>query len=222
MSNPAFLPYKPLQLNSENEMKNNSLDFLNKIGFRKSIRHFSDKPVPLSIIKNCIKAAGTAPNGANLQPWQFIVVSSPKVKQKIRIAAEKEEETFYKDGAPQEWLEVLKPLGTNEEKPFLEDAPYLIAIFMKKYTVDSQNRISRHYYVHESVGIATGILITALHFSGLVTLTHTPSPMRFLNEILDRPKNEKPYLLLVVGHPADKALIPNITKKKFGEICSII
>jgi len=203
-------------------MKNNSLDFLNKIGFRKSIRHFSDKPVPLSIIKNCIKAAGTAPNGANLQPWQFIVVSSPKVKQKIRIAAEKEEETFYKDWAPQEWLEVLKPLGTNEEKPFLEDAPYLIAIFMKKYTVDSQNRISKHYYVHESVGIATGILITALHFSGLVTLTHTPSPMRFLNEILDRPKNEKPYLLLVVGHPADKALIPNITKKKFGEICSII
>jgi nitroreductase len=221
MSDSAFLPYKPLQLNSENEMKNNSLDFLNKIGFRKSIRHFSDKPVPLSIIKNCIKAAGTAPSGANLQPWQFVVVSDSKVKKEIRIAAEKEEESFYHDSAPDEWLEVLKPLGTNEVKSFLVDAPYLIAIFMKKYTVDSQNRISKHYYVHESVGIATGILITALHFSGLVTLTHTPSPMKFLNKILERPKNEKPYLLLVVGHPADKALIPNITKKKFDEICTI-
>ena len=221
MSDPAFLPYKPLQLNSENEMKNNSLDFLNKIGFRKSIRHFSDKPVPLSIIKNCIKAAGTAPSGANLQPWQFVVVSDPKVKKEIRIAAEKEEESFYHDSAPDEWLEVLKPLGTNEVKSFLEDAPYLIAIFMKKYTVNSQNIISKHYYVHESVGIATGILITALHFSGMMTLTHTPSPMKFLNEILDRPKNEKPYLLLVVGHPSEKALIPNITKKKFHEICTI-
>jgi len=221
MSDPDFLPYKPLQLSSENEMKNNSLDFLNKIGFRKSIRHFSDKPVPLSIIKNCIKAAGTAPSGANLQPWQFVVVSDPKVKKEIRIAAEEEEESFYHDSAPDEWLEVLKPLGTNEVKSFLEDAPYLIAIFMKKYTVNSQNRISKHYYVHESVGIATGILITALHFSGMVILTHTPSPMKFLNEILDRPKNEKPYLLLVVGHPAEKALIPNITKKKFDEICTI-
>ena len=222
MSDPAFLPYKPLQVISEEEMKNNSLDFLNKIGFRKSIRHFSDKLVPLSIIKNCIKSAGTAPSGANLQPWQFVVVSDPKVKKEIRIAAEKEEESFYHDSAPDEWLEVLEPLGTNEVKPFLEDAPYLIAIFLKKYTVDSQNRISKHYYVHESVGIATGILITALHFSGLVTLTHTPSPMKFLNEILERPKNEKPYLLLVVGCPADKALVPNIIKKKFDEICSII
>jgi len=202
-------------------MKNNSLDFLNKIGFRKSIRHFSDKLVPLSIIKNCIKSAGTAPSGANLQPWQFVVVSDPKVKKEIRIAAEKEEESFYHDSAPDDWLEVLEPLGTNEVKPFLEDAPYLIAIFLKKYTVDSQNRISKHYYVHESVGIATGILITALHFSGLVTLTHTPSPMKFLNEILERPKNEKPYLLLVVGCPADKALVPNIIKKKFDEICTI-
>ena len=222
MSDPAFLSFKPLQLNSENEMKNNSLDFLNKIGFRRSIRHFSDKPVPLSIIKNCIKAAGTAPSGANLQPWQFVVISDPNVKKEIRIAAEKEEEAFYKDWAPQEWLEVLKPLGTNEEKPFLETAPHLIAIFMKKYAINMENRITKNYYVNESVGIATGLLITALHFSGLVTLTHTPSPMRFLNEILSRPKNEKPYLLLVVGHPADKALIPNITKKKFDEICSII
>ena len=221
MNDPAFLAYKPLQVISENEMKNNSLDFLNKIGFRKSIRHFSDKLVPLSIIKNCIKSAGTAPSGANLQPWQFVVVSDPKVKKEIRIAAEKEEESFYHDSAPDEWLEVLKPLGTNEVKSFLEDAPYLIAIFMKKYTFNSQNRISKHYYVHESVGIATGILITALHFSGLVTLTHTPSPMKFLNEILERPKNEKPYLLLVVGCPADKALVPNIIKKKFDEICTI-
>ena len=144
------------------------------------------------------------------------------MKKEIRIAAEKEEEAFYKDWAPQEWLEVLKPLGTNEEKPFLETAPHLIAIFMKKYAINMENRITKNYYVNESVGIATGLLITALHFSGLVTLTHTPSPMRFLNEILSRPKNEKPYLLLVVGHPADKALIPNITKKKFDEICSII
>ena len=221
MNNPDFIPYKPLEEFSEKEMKKHSSNFFNSIKSRRTIRHFFKKQIPFSIIKNCIKAAGTAPSGANLQPWQFVVVSDPKVKKEIRIAAEKEEEAFYHDIAPDDWLEVLEPLGTNEVKPFLEDAPYLIAIFIKKHTIDSQNRISKHYYVHESVGIATGILITALHFSGLVTLTHTPSPMKFLNEILDRPKNEKPYLLLVVGYPAENALIPNITKKKFDEICNI-
>ena len=221
MNNPDFIPYKTLEKFSTKEMKKHSSDFFNRIKSRRSIRHFFKKQIPFSIIKNCIKAAGTAPSGANLQPWQFVVVSDPKVKKEIRIAAEKEEEIFYHDSAPKEWLEVLEPLGTNEVKPFLEDASYLIAIFMKKYSVDSQNKISKHYYVHESVGIATGILITALHFSGLVTLTHTPSPMKFLNEILDRPKNEKPYLLLVVGHPTDKAIVPNIKKKKFDEICTI-
>ena len=222
MSNPDFILYEAFKKLTSGEMKESSLKFLNTIRYRKSIRHFSKEPVPINIITDCIKAASTAPSGANLQPWQFVIVSDPKIKKEIRLAAEKEEQTFYNDRAPEEWLEVLEPLGTNEIKPFLEDAPYLIAIFMKKYTVDSQKKISKNYFVNESVGISVGMLITALHFSGLVTLTHTPSPMKFLNRILGRPKNEKPFLLLVVGHAGENALVPNISKKKFEEICSII
>ncbi|MCW9096546.1 MAG: nitroreductase family protein, partial [Ignavibacteriaceae bacterium] len=179
------------------EMLKRAQAFYEDIKRRRSVRDFSDKPVPIEIIENCIKAAGTAPSGANLQPWHFVVVSDPEIKKKIRIAAEEEEKEFYSKRAPKEWLEVLEPLGTDESKPFLETAPYLISIFYKSYEVLPDGRQVKQYYAMESTGIATGILITAIHNAGLVSLTHTPSPMNFLIEILNRPKNERPFLLLV-------------------------
>jgi nitroreductase len=186
------------------------------------VRDFSDKPVPKEVIENCIKAAGTAPSGANLQPWHFVVVSNPEIKKKIRIAAEEEEKEFYSNRAPKEWLEVLEPLGTDEHKPFLEIAPYLIAIFYKSYDLLPDGRQVKQYYAIESAGIATGILITAIHKAGLVSLTHTPSPMNFLNDILSRPKNERPFLLLIVGYPATDAKVPDIKKKSLQEIASFV
>jgi nitroreductase len=167
-------------------------------------------------------AAGTAPNGANRQPWHFVVVQNPELKRKIRIAAEKEEQEFYRERAPKEWLEALAPLGTDEHKAFLEKAPVLIAIFGESYEQKPDGTKVKNYYVTESVGIATGILITALHHAGLATLTHTPSPMKFLNELLNRPANERPFLLLVVGYPAENATVPAITKKTLNEIADFI
>ena len=187
---------------------------------RRSVRHFSDQPVKREIIEQCVLAAGTAPNGANLQPWHFAVVESSVVKKEIRRKAETEERAFYEHRAPDDWLAALAPLGTDAEKPFLETAPYLIAIFAQAHGIDSDGKKVKHYYVNESVGIATGLLITALHHCGLTTLTHTPSPMGFLNDILDRPKNERPFLLLVVGHPAADAMVPDIQKKSMAEISS--
>ncbi|MCW8817344.1 MAG: nitroreductase family protein [Ignavibacteriaceae bacterium] len=204
------------------EMLKRAQAFYEDIKRRRSVRDFSDKPVPIEIIENCIKAAGTAPSGANLQPWHFVVVSDPEIKKKIRIAAEEEEKEFYSKRAPKEWLEVLEPLGTDESKPFLETAPYLISIFYKSYEVLPDGRQVKQYYAMESTGIATGILITAIHNAGLVSLTHTPSPMNFLNEILNRPKNERPFLLLVVGYPAKDAKVPDIQKKSLKEIASFI
>ncbi|MCI0406484.1 MAG: nitroreductase family protein, partial [candidate division Zixibacteria bacterium] len=169
-----------------------------------------------------LRAAGTAPNGANLQPWQFVVVANPTIKRKIRLAAEVEEREFYEHRAPLEWLAALEPLGTDWEKPFLETAPYLIAIFFKNYDLLPDGRKVKNYYAMESVGIATGFLIAALHHAGLATLTHTPSPMAFLNEILGRPKNEHPFLLLVAGYPAEDAKVPDITKKSLEEIAIFI
>ena len=195
------------------EMKLNSKKFYNSISKRRSVREFDDKPFDIDIINNAILAAGTAPSGANLQPWHFVVIKDKIIKNKIRIAAEKEEEEFYKKKAPKEWLEALKPLGTDPNKDFLEKAPYLIAIFEKKFSINGKQKV-KNYYVRESVGIATGILISSLHFSGLAMLTHTPSPMTFLNKILDRPSNEKPFVLLVVGYPDKKATIPKFAKKK--------
>ena len=195
------------------EMKKNSIDFYNNIKNRRSVRDFKEKKFNIEILKNAILAAGTAPNGANLQPWQFVIVKNKKIKKKIRIAAEKEERIFYNKRAPKEWLEALKPLGTDENKNFLEKAPYLLAIFEKKYSLKEKTKV-KNYYVRESVGIATGILISSLHFSGLSMLTHTPSPMNFLNEILQRPKNEKPFLLLVIGYPIENCKIPKYAKKK--------
>ena len=204
------------------EMLKRSQSFYEDVKRRRSVRDFSDKPVPKEIIENCIKAAGTAPSGANLQPWHFVVVSNLKIKKKIRLAAEEEEKEFYSKRAPKEWLDVLEPLGTDESKPFLEIAPYLIAIFYKSYDVLPDGNQVKQYYAMESTGIATGILINAIHYAGLVSLTHTPSPMNFLNEILNRPKNERPFLLLVVGYPAEDAKVPDIKKKSLQEIESFI
>jgi len=195
------------------EMKLNSEKFYKLISKRRSVRDFQDKSFDISIINNAILAAGTAPSGANLQPWHFVVVKNKKIKHKIRKAAEKEEEIFYNSKAPKEWLDALKPLGTDSNKDFLERAPYLIAIFEKKYSINGNDRV-KNYYVKESVGMATGILISCLHFSGLAMLTHTPSPMNFLNKILNRPSNEKPFVLLVVGYPSKGTKIPKFAKEK--------
>ena len=205
------------------EMKFNSKKFYNSISKRRSVREFDDKTFDIDIINNAILAAGTAPSGANLQPWHFVVIKDKSIKNKIRIAAEKEEKEFYKNKASKEWLEALKPLGTDANKDFLEKAPYLIAIFEKKYSINGDQKV-KNYYVRESVGIATGILISSLHFSGLAMLTHTPSPMTFLNKILSRPSNEKPFVLLVVGYPDKKAKIPKFAKEKkyLGEITTFI
>ena len=204
------------------EMKNKSKDFYNKIKKRRSVRDYQKKSFDISIIKNSILAAGSAPNGANLQPWHFVIIKSNKIKNKIRLAAEKEEVNFYNYKAPTDWLKALEPLGTNFEKNFLEEAPYLIVVFEKKYELLKGKKV-KNYYVKESVGIATGILITCLHLSGLSMLTHTPSPMNFLNNILKRPKNEKPFVILVVGYPKENCRIPKFakSKKKISEISTI-
>jgi len=204
------------------EMTARAAAFYEEIRRRRTVRSFSDRPVDQTIIEHCLRAAGTAPNGANLQPWHFVVVSDPMVKRQIRLAAEAEEREFYGGRAPQEWLDALAPIGTDAHKPFLETAPYLIAIFAQAHGVAAAGSKIKHYYVTESVGIATGILITALHHAGLATLTHTPSPMGFLNEILDRPANERPFLLLVVGYPAADATVPQITKKNLDEFVTFV
>ncbi|HMD80208.1 MAG TPA: nitroreductase family protein [Anaerolineales bacterium] len=204
------------------EMKQRAVSFRQDIQRRRTVRHFSDRPVPRKVIEECLLTAGTAPNGANLQPWHFVVVSDPKVKHEIRLAAEDEEAEFYHRRAPKEWLEALAPLGTDEHKPFLDIAPYLIAIFGKNHSRLPDGRRVKNYYVQESVGIATGFLIAALHNAGLVSLTHTPSPMGFLNTILDRPVDEKPFLLLVTGFPAEDAQVPVIRKKPLAEIVTFI
>lgn len=187
---------------------------------RRTIRDFSDKAVQQEIIESCIKAAGTAPSGANHQPWYFVAISDPEVKRKIRIAAEAEEAEFYGGKAPDEWLDALAPLGTDASKPFLETAPWLIAVFAQRRGGEKTGQDKKNYYVTESVGLATGMLITALHTAGLGTLTHTPAPMGFLRDICDRPKDEKPFVLMVVGYPADNARVPKhaLIKKDLTEI----
>ena len=214
-----FIPLPGYKRFSEKEMILRSEYFYQDIKRRRTVREFSDEKVPREIIENCIKTAGS---GANLQPWHFVVVSDPELKKKIRKGAEEEEHEFYNSRAPKEWLDALEPLGTDEHKPFLETAPYLIAIFSKSYDILPDGRQVKNYYAIESTGIATGFLIAALHNSGLVSLTHTPSPMNFLNEILGRPKNERPFLLLVVGYPAKDAKVPDIKKKSLDDIASFI
>jgi nitroreductase len=213
MSESRFVPLSGYREYPVEDMLRRAHEFHAEMSRRRTVRSFSDRPVPREVIVDCLRAAGTAPSGANLQPWQFVVVSDPTVKAEIRAAAEAEEREFYANRAPHDWLEALAPLGTDSNKPFLEIAPYLIAIFAQSFGVMPDGRPVKHYYVAESVGIATGVLITALHHAGLATLTHTPSPMRFLNRILGRPANERPFLLLVVGYPEAGCVVPDIAKK---------
>ncbi len=220
MSMPKFIPLKDYREYCLDEMTQRVVAFSQQMQRRRTVRHFSDRPVPPMIIQQCIQAAATAPSGANLQPWHFVVVSDPSLKRKIRLAAEQEEIEFYTKRAPKEWLEALEPLGTDEHKPFLEIAPYLIAVFVERYGKLPDGQKVKHYYATESVGIATGILITAIHNVGLASLTHTPSPMKFLNEILGRPSNESPFLLMVVGYPAEDAMVPDIERKRMEDICT--
>lgn len=222
MQQPKFIPLPEYREYPVEEMQRRAAGFYADIRRRRTVREFSSRPVPRDIIENCLRAAGTAPNGANLQPWHFVVISNPAIKRQIRQAAEEEERAFYQERAPQEWLEALAPLGTDEHKPFLETAPYLIAIFAQSYGLMPDGRKVKHYYATESVGIATGLLIAAVHHAGLVSLTHTPSPMNFLNQILNRPANERPFLLLVVGYPAEDAQVPVITKKPLDEIVTFL
>lgn len=212
----------PLKFNtvSDEIMLQESEQFYQDIKRRRTVRDFSEQPVDKAIIENAVRSAGTAPSGAHKQPWHFAIIANPEVKRTIRIAAEVEEREFYGGKAPQAWLDDLKVFETNEQKPFLETAPYLIAVFLERNTVDADGTKHKNYYMPESVGIATGLLLTALHTSGLATLTHTPSPMKFLNQILDRPSNEKPYMLIVTGHPAQDAMVPDLTRKPFDEIAS--
>lgn len=203
---------------SEGEMKLRARAFTGHLVQRRSVRDFSDRLIPEGVLEDCLEGAATAPNGANLQPWHFAVIRDPGIKKAIREAAEEEEKEFYDSRAPEDWLDALAPIGTDASKPFLETAPALVAIFQKSEVSRGDGSVSRTYYSKESVGIATGFLISALHHVGLATLTHTPSPMKFLNEVLGRPPSEKPFLLLVVGFPAPKCKVPNISRLPFEKM----
>ncbi len=222
MSDYPTVPLEDYREYPIDEMRKRLAEFYDDVRRRRTVREFSDRPVPRDIIETALEAAGTAPSGANLQPWHFVVISGARTKKKIREAAEVEEREFYAHRASPEWLAALEPLGTDSNKPFLETAPYLIAVFLKKYDRLDDGRKVKHYYPTESTGLATGILITALHRAGLATLTHTPSPMKFLNEILGRPTNERPFLLLVTGYPADDAQVPDIGRKALDEFVSFV
>jgi len=217
LSTHEFRPLEEYRRYPVDEMRRRVRSFREEMERRRTVREYSDEPVPREIVEEAIRAAGRAPSGANMQPWHFAVVQSDDVKRRIREAAEREERKFY-----EERLEALEPLGTDPEKPFLERAPYLIAVFAESYGLAEDGEKRKHYYVQESVGIATGVLITALHHAGLATLTHTPSPMGFLNDLLGRPENERPFLLLVTGFPAENARVPEIGKKDLSQIATFI
>jgi iodotyrosine deiodinase len=222
MAAPVFLPLTTYREFSIEEMKTRARSFRDEMLRRRTVRQFSSRPVPLEVINDCLRTAGSAPSGANFQPWHFVVVTDQDIKRRIREAAEKEEHIFYHERAPKEWLEALAPLGTDEHKPYVETAPLLIAVFAQTYSLTPSGQKAKNYYVMESVGIATGMLISAVHMAGLVSLTHTPSPMAFLNPILARPPHEKPFLLLVVGYPAEDAVVPKISKKGLNEIATFL
>jgi iodotyrosine deiodinase len=222
MTLPRLVPAPKIDNRSDNELLRRAHKFYETMQRRRTIRDFSDRPVSRKLIEYCICAAGTAPSGANLQPWHFVAVSDPAVKHEIRLAAEAEEREFYAHRAPKAWLDALAPIGTDSNKPFLEIAPWLIAVFAQPFRTLPDGTRSPTYYAIESVGIATGILVTAVHTCGLAALTHTPSPMGFLNRILGRPSHEKPFVLLVVGHPAKGARVPDIGRKALGEISSFV
>lgn len=216
------VPLEGYHVYPEDEMRQRALAFYDQMRRRRTVRDFSSRPVPRDIIETCLRTAGTAPNGANMQPWHFVVVADPQIKHQIRLAAEAEEREFYERRAPDDWLEALAPLGTDADKPFLETAPYLIVVMAQSVGLGPDGQRVKHYYVQESVGIATGLLITAVHHAGLASLTHTPSPMKFLNDILERPAHERPFLILVVGYPAENARVPAIGKKALDEIATFV
>jgi len=221
MTHRQTVPLPDARNPTDSDMLRQAAAFRDLMQSRRTVRDFDPRPVPREVIEGCIAAAGSAPSGANQQPWHFVAVSHPGVKRRIREAAEAEEREFYERRAPEEWLEALQPIGTDWHKPFLETAPWLIAIFVRRWGRAPDGSKVKHYYPTESVGIATGLLITALHTAGLATLTHTPSPMGFLNEILRRPaEDERPFLLLVVGHPAAGARVPAIERKPLEAIVS--
>lgn len=222
MKEPRFISPPKIDNRAADELIERAKEFYAMMQRRRTVRDFSNRSVPREVIEYCIRAAGTAPNGANLQPWHFVAVSDPAVKRDIRLGAEAEEREFYEHRAPKAWLEALAPLGTDWHKPFLETAPWLIAIFAQPFRILPDGTRSPTYYAIESVGIAAGMLVTAVHTCGLVALTHTPSPMGFLNRILKRPSREKPFLLLVVGHPAEDARVPDISRKSLEEISSFL
>ena len=222
MSDYQFGPLPDYREYPVEEMQRRAAAFYADIRRRRTVREFSDRPIPRDIIENCIRAAGTAPSGANMQPWRFVVVADPEKKRLIRNAAEEVERDFYHRRAPQYWLDALAPLGTDEHKEYMETAPYLIVVFTVRHTVRDDGTKVNHYYLGESVGIATGILITALHHAGLATLTHTPTPMAFLRELLGRPKSETPFMVLTAGYPADDARVPMIGKKDLDDIATFI
>jgi len=222
MSKPTFIPLTTYREYPLEEMQERAAAFCAEMQRRRSVRHFSDRPVPREIIERCLRAAGTAPSGAHMQPWHFVVVESDALKRRIREAAEEVERNFYHRRTSDDWLRDLAPLGTDEHKSFLETAPYLIGIFVQRHGQRSDGRILKHYFALESVGIATGILVAAIHHAGLVALPYTPSPMHFLNDILGRPTNERPFLLLVVGYPADEAVVPDLSRKTLNEIATFI
>ncbi len=198
------------------QMRTRAAAFRDELARRRSVRHFSSDPVPLDVVRTAIEAASTAPSGAHKQPWTFALVTDPALKSRIREAAEAEERAFYEQRASAQWLADLKPLGTTPDKPFLEDAPVLIVVFAQAHGRDG----SRHYYVKESVGIASGMLLAALHHAGLATLTHTPSPMAFLADVLQRPANERPFLLIPVGYPTSDCEVPHLTRKPLSSVCA--
>ena len=217
-----LVPAPRLEVLSDEEIVERAKVFYERMQGRRTVRDFSDRAVPREAIEQCLRAAGTAPSGANLQPWHFVAVSDPAIKREIRAAAESEEREFYQHRAPKAWLEALAPLGTDWNKPFIETAPWLIAVFAQPFRTLEDGTRSPTYYAIESVGIATGMLVTAVHNCGLVALTHTPSPMGFLNRILGRPTHEKPFLLLVVGHPANGAMVPDVGRKALDQISTFV
>jgi nitroreductase len=222
MTEAHFVPLTSYREYPVDEMERRAGAFYEELDRRRTVRQYSNRPVPLSVIEACLRAAGTAPSGANRQPWHFVVIQDASIKHQIRVAAEKEEKDFYEHRAPPDWLDALRPLGTDEHKEFLETAPYLIAVFAERYAVAADGERLTNYYVTESVGLATGMLIAALHHAGLVSLTHPPSPLGVLNDILERPANERPFLLLVVGYPAANAQVPDISRKQFDEFVSFV
>ena len=217
-------PFVPLHFTEKPlpDMQEAAQAFYDSIRQRRTVRDFSDRPVPRDIIETALRAAGTAPSGANMQPWHFVAVANPDIKSAMRSAAEVEEREFYEHRASEEWLKALEPLGTDADKPFLERAPWLIVVFLKKFSVDGDGNRLKNYYTSESVGIACGMLLTALHTAGLVTLTHTPSPMKFLNRVLERPKDERAYMIIVAGYPEPDARVPKISKKPLDEIATFL